>query len=165
MRINRTCKICGKNYQAIKGTQFFCSRKCFKKDYYLRTKAKLQDQEQYPTYPTKRCAFCDVSTTLKFDPLEQPQLFDTWMCPECGVPNMLVWKYQNSPSSHQMISEVLSEMKAMATGPVTVEIQYQTYQIPVARLEHGSPSILVMTCETLHMTDIQKQDRKKILFS
>jgi hypothetical protein len=107
MRINRTCKICGDPYKAIKVTQFFCSRKCFKRDYYLRTKSRIQEREQHPTYPIKKCGYCLVSSMLNFDPLDSPDMFNAWGCPACGATNKLVWEHQNSPNSYQIISGIL----------------------------------------------------------
>lgn len=165
MRISRTCKICGDSFSAIKVTQFFCSRKCFKRDYYVRTKSKIQDTAQNPTYPTKGCAFCQVKSKLNFDPLDNPQLFNAWACPSCGATNQLVWEHQDNPNSYQIISSILLQMATESSKPVQLEVQYQTYQIPIQRLENGNPNVVVMTCETLDILNIQKKNRKKILFS
>lgn len=164
MRIKRTCKICGDTFSAIKVTQFFCRRKCFKRDYYLRTKAKEVEMEQKPSYPVKKCGFCQISSRLSFDPLDNPEMFNAWGCPMCGATNKLIWEHQNRSNSYQIISQILVSMSSMQ-APATLAVQYQTYQIPVQRLEHGNPSVVVLTCETLNILDIQKKDRKKILFS
>ena len=165
MRIKRTCKICGDEFSAIKTTQFFCSRKCFKRDYYLRTKSKIVDTQLNPTYPIKKCSFCFESARLNFDPMRTPELFNAWGCPHCGATNQLIWEHQNNPNSYQIISKLLISMQL--TAPITqqAEIQYQKYQIPIQRLEQGNPSVVVLTCETLNILDIQKKNRKKIVFS
>lgn len=165
MRINRTCKICGDPFSAIKVTQFFCSRKCFKKDYYVRTKSKIQEAHQQPTFPIKGCAFCQMKSMLSFDPLDNPQMFNAWACPNCGCTNQLVWEHQNNSNSYQVISNILMSLQAASSQPVKIEVQYQTYQIPITRLENGNKDVLVLTCETLDIIDIQKRNRKKILFS
>ena len=161
MRIKRTCKVCGDSFSAIKATQFFCRRKCFKRDYYLRMKAKEVDNVQHPTFPLKKCGFCQVTSMLSFDPLDNPEMFNAWGCPMCGATNKLVWEHQNSPNSYQTISQILASIQM----PQTIEVQYQTYQIPIQRLGEGNPGVVVMTCETLNILDIQKKNRKKILFS
>lgn len=163
MRINRTCKICGGDFSAIKVTQFFCSRKCFKRDYYLRTRANQQDEEHHPNYPTKKCAYCEESSQLNFDPIKNKEKFNAWSCPHCGVTNRLLWDHRDAPNSYQIISSIMITIKRPA-----VELQpqiYQTYKLPVPRLEQGNKSIVVMTCETLDILDIRKKDRKKIVFS
>ena len=91
MRIQRVCKICGRTFFAIKTTQFFCSRKCFKKDYYIKTKIKKQKQSR--VFPEKHCSYCGETSRLTFDPLEFPELFKDWACPKCGITNKMMWKY------------------------------------------------------------------------
>jgi len=162
MKLKRKCKICGNSFVAIKTTQFFCCRKCFKRDYYNRTKIRLRQQEQAPpNYPIKECSFCEKRSKLNFDPLEHPKLYDTWQCPYCGVTNSLIWKHQNDSNSHQIISNILMTMDIQInTTPL-----YQTYKLPIISPEQGNPAFIVMTCESLDITEIQKQNRKKILFS
>ena len=70
MEIKRQCKVCGVDFIAIKSTQFFHSRKCFKKDFYSRLKAKKADKEQNPVYPSKECGFCSKISRLDFDPIK-----------------------------------------------------------------------------------------------
>lgn len=164
MKIKRICKICGVDFIAIKGTQFFHNRKCFKKDYYVRMKSKINDMAQHSDYPTKACSFCQVKAKLNFDPLDNPKLFNAWSCPACGCTNQLIWDHQNSPSSYQIISGILLQMAASSKA-VILEVQYQTYQIPIQRLENSNPSVVVMTCETIDILKIQKGNRKKILFN
>lgn len=166
MRIKRTCKICGDPFMAIKVTQFFCRRKCFKKDYYLRTKNSLQDREQNPVYPSKECGFCLKMSNLGFDPLELPKRFDTWGCPYCGATNSLVWEHQGNPNSYQIISQILVSIQ-MFSSAISQPVQptYRTYNLPISRLEQGNPHIVVLACEKMNIFDIQRSNRKKILFS
>lgn len=163
MRIRRLCKVCGEPFWAIKSTQFFGSRKCFKKSYYERTQNKLQDEERNPHYPIKKCVFCGESAMLSFDPLKNPELFNTWECPHCKVTNILIWKYQNKPNSHQTISGILTEITSQIVQNTTP--QYHPYYLPVMRPEQGNDSIVVMTCDILNILDIQKKNRRKITFS
>jgi hypothetical protein len=163
MRIRRICKICGEPFYAIKTTQFFCCRKCFKKDYYLRQKIRIQEERQKgPIYPIKECGFCLKKAQLNFDPLDKPSLFNAWACPYCGATNKLVWENQNKPNSYQIISEILATINFT---PVTFQHQYRTYQIPIQRLEQGNPHVIVMACGRTNIMDIQCNGRKKISFS
>ena len=165
MRIQRKCKVCGEKFIAIKVTQFYCRRKCFKKDYYNRTKDKSQEKEDHPVYPTKTCSFCQIRSQLNFDPLHSPEAFNAWGCPHCGATNKLVWEYQHNSNSYQIISNILVSFQFNQSG-ATFQHQYQTYHLPIMRLGQGDPSVLTMTCEPLKkMEDIQKKDRKKLLFS
>lgn len=163
MRINRICKICGDSFSAIKVTQFFCCRKCFKRDYYLRTKAHLQEEKHNPNFPIKKCAFCQESSRLNFDPMKNHKMYDAWGCPECGATNKLIWEYQTKPNSFQLLSQILVTFRATILQP-QAQI-YQPYKLPIHRPEMGNPHVVVMTCEPLDIVDIQKKGRKKIVFS
>ena len=163
MRIKRLCKTCGKPFWAKKSTQFFESRICFKKNYYERTQNKLKDDGRNPHYPIKKCGFCGESAKLSFDPLKNPELFNTWECPHCKVTNILIWKYQNKLNSHQIISSILIETTSQIIQNTTP--QYQTYHLPVMRPEQGNDSIVVLTCDVLNIFDIQRKNRRKITFS
>lgn len=166
MKIHRHCKICGNSFVAIKVTQFFCRRKCFKKDYYLRTKNRIQDREQNPVFPTKECGFCSKVSKLNFDPVDNPKMFDSWECPYCGASNSLVWKHQGNPNSYQIISQVVISFQMFSSSIVhDIRPVYQTYQLPINRIEKGNPSIVVLACEKMNIFDIQRNNRKKILFS
>jgi endogenous inhibitor of DNA gyrase (YacG/DUF329 family) len=165
MKINRTCKICGKQFQAIKTTQFFCSRKCFKRDYYARTKIKLQDSKQKPNFPIKICNFCEESSRLSFDPVISAHLYNAWACPKCGATNRLIWEHMHKPNSHQIISKILISFSSSFQVMQNTIIQRQTYHLPILRPEQGNPYVVIMTCENLNIVDIQKRNRKKIVFS
>lgn len=168
MKINRTCKVCGNSFIAIKITQFFCRRKCFKRDYYLRTKEIIQNKEQNPNYPVKKCNFCNISSQLNFDPVKNPELFDAWACPMCGVSNKVVWRTQSSPKSYEIISCMMVSISQSFSSSVTYNATYQQkeiYKLPIATPGHVNPSIVVMTCDKLNILDLQKKDRKKIVFS
>jgi protein-arginine kinase activator protein McsA len=163
MRIKRICKICGESFYAIKSTQYFCCRKCFKKNYYLKQKILLQEEKQKgPIYPIKECGFCFKKAQLNFDPLKKPNLFDAWACPYCGATNKLIWEHQDKSNSYQIISKILATINFV---PVTLQHQYTTYQIPIQRLEQGNSHTIIMICGKTDITDIQCNGRKKISFS
>ena len=161
MKITRICKICGKSFVAIKVTQFFCCRKCFKKDYYLRMRVRIQEDKQNPHYPIKQCCFCLKSSKLSFDPKEHFKLYNAWGCPYCGATNKLIWEYQENPSSYQIIRNILTSFHPQ----LITSQQYEPYRLPIIRLDQGNPLIVIMTCEKLNIVDIQNKNRKKILFS
>lgn len=92
-------------------------------------------------------------------------MFNAWACPNCGCTNQLVWEHQDKSNSYQIISNILVSMASLTSKPVTLEVQYQTYSIPITKLENGNKDVLVLTCETLDIVNIQKRDRKKILFN
>lgn len=166
MKINRTCKICGNPFVAIKVTQFFCRRKCFKKSYYLKTKAVIQDRQQNPVFPLKECGFCLKTSKLDFDPLEQPKLFNAWGCPYCGATNKLIWEYQDNPNSYQIINRIIISVQMLSQSiQQQKQTTYQTYHLPINRLEQGNPSVVILACEKMNIFDIHKKNRKKILFS
>ena len=165
MRIPRRCKVCGKPFIAIKVTQFFCRRKCFKRAYYERTKDRNQEKEIHPNYPTKTCLFCEEKSQLNFDPLRSPEAFNAWGCPHCGATNKLIWEYQGNSNSYQIISNILISIQSNPITFVQPQPQYQPFYLPVMRPGQGNPGILVMTCETLSIADMQKKNRKKLLFS
>lgn len=167
MRIKRMCKICGEEFNAIKVTQFFCKRRCFKKDYYLRSKQKTQQTESKPSYPIRKCAFCDAMTPLTFDPVRSPKEFDAWGCPVCGVSNQIIWQYRDNDNSYAVIKSIL------ASG-TTPHMQYELSVMEPLRTYHLQPNLLenadtraliIMACEANDLMKLQKNNRKRILFS
>ena len=164
MVLRRHCKICGNTFNAIKATQFFCCRKCFKRDYYNRTKIRNQEKDHNPVYPIKECGFCFKNSSLKFDPIKYPKLYDHWQCPYCGTTNKLIWENQDRSNSYQIISQMISSFQVTIHSENKI-IEYQRYNLPVERLEHGNPNIVVLACEKLNIFDIQRKNRKRILFS
>lgn len=112
MKVKRTCLVCNKPFIAIKETQKFDSRKCFKKDYYQRNKEKSNQEGLHPKHPVKTCLFCKGVSEIKFDPILSPKLFNSWKCPYCQVTNMMVWENQDNPKSFQVISNLISSLQA-----------------------------------------------------
>jgi len=165
MKLHRTCKVCGNAFTAIKVTQYFCCRSCFKREFYQRTKEKQKAEERSPEFPLKKCDFCKETSRLSFDPLASPQLFNAWGCPHCHATNKLIWEHQDKYDSYQVIQQVLIQITAGSQTINIQQVEYQTYQIPIQPLEQGNQSIIVMPCGTLNIADLQRGDRKKITFS
>lgn len=111
MELARTCKICETPFVAIKTTQYFCRRKCFKRDYYLRNKEKQSEATSNPTFPKKTCGYCGNMQMIPYDPVKSPEKFNKWECVTCGVTNELLWRHENNPSSYQIITEILKSVQ------------------------------------------------------
>ncbi|MFA5696387.1 MAG: hypothetical protein WC917_02975 [Bacilli bacterium] len=163
MEIKRTCKICGKEFTAIKTNQFFCCRKCFKKDFYARTRIKLQSLCNNPKYPDKTCPLCGKKSSLNFDPIKKPDFYSSWTCPYCGVPNNIVLKYQNEENSRSIIKNILITI-GCPDQMKTVQ-HTQIYNIPIISPEQGDTDIITLACESINIIEVQKMNRKKITFS
>ena len=166
MKLKRRCKICGEEFIATKTTQFFCCRKCFKKDFYYRTKNHIQDLARNPVFPSKQCGFCLKVSKMDFDPIKYPRMFDHWACPQCGATNKIIWENQDKPNSHQIIGEILLTIQYSQTQIIQQKpAAYRVYQVPVNRLEQANPLVITMPCEKMNFFDINRKDRKRILFS
>lgn len=121
MKIQRNCKVCETPFLAIKETQQFCERRCFKRDYYLRTRRKMLEELANPTFPKKKCDFCLETSVLDFDPIKFPKLFNNFKCLFCNVSNILVWTHSNNPNSHQIISENISSVRIEGSFQIIFE--------------------------------------------
>lgn len=82
MKLDRICKNCGNNFFAQKHKQFFCSRKCFKKDYSLKKKSEFSGK-----FPLYKCPKCYNSVELNFDPIKNAQRWIGFECPYCFDPD------------------------------------------------------------------------------
>ena len=91
MRIQKKCKTCEKEFEAIKDGQFFCSRKCFKKDYYQRNREKLKQLEK--RRPVYTCSVCSHACEMPYDPVKNYSKFNAFNCPFCGMPRAVVVEY------------------------------------------------------------------------
>lgn len=91
MHIKKNCKTCSKEFDAIKDGQFFCSRKCFKKDYYQRNREKLRLLEK--KRPTYNCSVCSNACEMPFDPVKNYGKFGAFVCPFCGMPREIVVEF------------------------------------------------------------------------
>jgi len=79
--IRKNCKTCGVEFDAIKDGQYFCTRKCFKRDYYKRNKARLAILAK--ARPVYRCGACKHAAEVPFDPIKYPKKFTKYKCPNC----------------------------------------------------------------------------------
>lgn len=78
MQIERICKHCNKSFYAGKVKQFFCSRKCFKQNYYHLK--RIEDLNKFPVY---KCPKCNNVTALTFDPSKKTRDWVNFKCPWC----------------------------------------------------------------------------------
>ena len=162
MQIKRTCKVCGKKFVTIKTTQFFDTRSCFRKAYYRKKKGLIQDIEQSQLFPLKKCSVCNTETRLTFDPLKNPKLFTNWNCPNCCVPNKLIWKHVDANDSNQVINHLISTISKQNTIFISQKVEYK---IPVKRLDNSTNNTLILTCDILSILDTQIGNRRRITFS
>lgn len=92
MYLERNCKICGEPFVAIKQTQLFCQRRCFKKDYYRRTKGRILElRNRRASY---HCPHCFGMSSLLFDPSINEDAFRGYVCPWCGIPRQVLYDHQ-----------------------------------------------------------------------
>ncbi len=63
---------------ATKEKQLYCSKSCFKKEYFR--KKKLEGKDKFPIYI---CRECGKKVELSFDPLREPNFWDAFKCPFC----------------------------------------------------------------------------------
>lgn len=97
MRVKRNCKTCGAEFWAVKSNQFFCQRRCFKKDFYQRNKEKVKAAAK--ALPKYKCPVCHKISDLPFSPLKNEHLFNEWVCPFCGIPHMVIVVQQQKNSN------------------------------------------------------------------
>lgn len=79
---------------AIKTTQLFCRRACFKKDFYRRNKSRMDEAAK--RLPQYSCPVCGESTPLLFDPIKSPALLGNFVCPHCGIPRSVIFDFHDS---------------------------------------------------------------------
>jgi len=108
MQLSRRCKSCKEWFKAIKTTQLFCCRKCFKKDYYYRLRQKQAIERSSPSFPDKYCQVCSTKMILQFDPIKAPHLYDELECPKCHTTNTMVWHNSDYKDSQQRILQLVS---------------------------------------------------------
>ena len=75
------CKTCGEEFTPKSEKNIFCSRKCFKKDFYIRKKNEVI----VITFPDFICKNCGNKFSLDFDPIEDPEKWLSFRCPDCSV--------------------------------------------------------------------------------
>jgi predicted RNA-binding Zn-ribbon protein involved in translation (DUF1610 family) len=76
------CKTCGKKFKPKSENNVFCTRKCFKKDYYHRKKAEELAKEQFPEF---NCPSCKQQIVLDFDPAKHTLRWLHYVCPGCNT--------------------------------------------------------------------------------
>ena len=79
--IEKHCKTCEVKFNAIKEAQFFCSRKCFKRDYYKRN--KVRQALLAKARPIFNCGDCGHKEEVPFDPVKNYSKFNEYKCPKC----------------------------------------------------------------------------------
>lgn len=118
--------MCNKDFTAIKTTQLYCSRKCFKKAYYLRKKQEaIEEEARLPKTPEYNCPFCHELYRLSFNPITDPLLYAVHQCPECGVTKQMLWDFRyNSQAISALVS---SYVKAPLTEVCSTTITTITF--------------------------------------
>ncbi len=86
MQIERSCKNCGSKFFAKKHKQLFCSRRCFKQDYFKKKKAEFEGK-----FPAYKCSKCLKSTNLNFDPVQNTLRWAEFKCPHCNDPDINIY--------------------------------------------------------------------------
>jgi len=81
MKILKNCKTCEVEFTAIKEAQYFCSRKCFKKDYYKRNKKRQEALDKLR--PVYNCSACGKASEVPFDPVKNYSRYSEFKCPHC----------------------------------------------------------------------------------
>jgi len=76
------CKTCGIEFTPKSDNNIFCSRKCFKKDYYHRCKGQELSAKKYPEFT---CPSCGQHITLDFDPSKDTFRWLKYQCPGCST--------------------------------------------------------------------------------
>lgn len=77
MKISRICKSCKKDFVAQKTKQWYCSRRCFKQDYFRKSKDKPG------LFPVFVCEDCGLVTELRIDPVKDEFFWTDFKCPGC----------------------------------------------------------------------------------
>lgn len=78
---NESCQVC---FTPKSLNNVFCSRKCFKKDFYHRKKAEELSNKKFPIF---LCPSCRSKIALDFDPASENGS-EQWLkfkCPACNV--------------------------------------------------------------------------------
>lgn len=74
------CKTCGHNFTPKSSKNIYCSRKCFKKDYY-RNK-RVNNVKKFPVFI---CKGCQSKFVLDFDPVKKSNKWLGFKCPNCNA--------------------------------------------------------------------------------
>lgn len=76
------CKTCKESFIPKSEINRFCSRRCFKKDFYHRKKAEEINQRRLPGFTCPSCGQCIV---LPFDPVKCEDAWTSYDCPGCNT--------------------------------------------------------------------------------
>ena len=76
------CKTCGKLFMPKSEKNRFCTRKCFKKDFYHRKKGEEISAGKFPRFT---CPSCGQKITLDFDPAKDTFRWLHYSCPGCNT--------------------------------------------------------------------------------
>lgn len=76
------CKTCKKSFLPKSERHIFCTRKCFKKDFYHRKKAEELSNKKFPIF---LCPNCAIRIELDFDPVKEYRRWAKFSCPKCSV--------------------------------------------------------------------------------
>ena len=74
------CKTCGEMFMPKSPKNVFCTRKCFKKNFYHRKKAENLNAKKFPSFI---CPSCGKKVDLDFDPLTNNGKWTQFQCPFC----------------------------------------------------------------------------------
>lgn len=127
MRIKRNCQICGAEFIAIKTTQLFDKRKCFKRAYYIRKKAEMADEAASPKYPIYYCNVCNFKIQLDFDPVKNSDLFENHKCPNCNFTRKHAWQhnvefiftFSEVAMEDGLNQQISTQISIISTSPIT----------------------------------------------
>ena len=77
-----SCKTCSKSFFPKSEKNIFCSRRCFKKNYYHRKKAEELNNIKFPMF---KCPSCKRNIELNFDPVLDDRRWLNFSCPFCKI--------------------------------------------------------------------------------
>lgn len=83
------CKTCKKKFLPKSERNVFCTRKCFKKDFYHRKK-ELENDSKFPIFV---CPSCKHRIELDFDPVKYLKRWEHFACPFCNILMINITEY------------------------------------------------------------------------
>jgi len=120
MEIQKFCKTCEKEFTAIKTTQYFCSRKCFRKDYHHR---KREEELNRPfKFPAFHCQECGRRSLLEFDPAKDMELFDAYRCPYCDYSVRYGWEHRHKTTEIRMTTFGTFSSTSLFSSTMTISV-------------------------------------------
>lgn len=70
--------MCGKIFKPYKKNHLFCSKKCYRKWYWIKIEKPLQHN-----FPSFICEFCNNKIQLDFFPIKDKKKWSEFICPIC----------------------------------------------------------------------------------